>query len=47
MLQQDDINTDEQPQDNGTYLGLLFALEKSIIEGAHITQRLYIPRNLW
>jgi hypothetical protein len=29
------------------HLKLLLALEKSMLEGAHITQRLYIPKNLW
>lgn len=29
------------------YLKLLFTLEKSMIEGAYITARLYVPKNLW
>lgn len=36
----------EQPN-NTSQLKLLFALEKSMTEGAHITQKLYIPKNLW
>ncbi|KAI8082651.1 uncharacterized protein B0P05DRAFT_570871 [Gilbertella persicaria] len=32
---------------NGNHLKLLLAIEKSMIEGAHVTQRLYIPKNLW
>lgn len=34
-------------QDNTSHLKLLLALEKSMSEGAHITQKLYIPKNLW
>ena len=33
--------------DNQGHLKLLFAIERSMLEGAHITQRLYIPKNLW
>jgi hypothetical protein len=29
------------------HLRLMFALEKSMNEGGHITQHLYIPKNLW
>ena len=32
---------------DGDYLSLLLILEKSMIEGAHMTHRLYIPKNLW
>lgn len=39
--QQDDII------DEGGHLKLILALEKSMLEGAHITQKLYIPKNLW
>ncbi|KAI8384139.1 hypothetical protein BD560DRAFT_189582 [Blakeslea trispora] len=37
----------ESCQADGNYLGLLLILEKSMLEGAHITHRLYIPKNLW
>lgn len=34
-------------EDKQSHLKLLLALEKSMLEGAHITQKLYIPKNLW
>lgn len=42
-------NNEEQDiiEDSTGHLKLLLALEKSMLEGAHITQKLYIPKNLW
>jgi hypothetical protein len=34
-------------EDKQSHLKLLLALEKSMLEGAFITQKLYIPKNLW
>lgn len=51
--QQDELNPEEEfsKKDSSTvkhsYLKLLIALEKSMLEGAHITPKLYIPKNLW
>lgn len=40
--------TDEEAEIEDTgHLKLLMAIEKSMLEGAHITQKLYIPKNLW
>lgn len=36
-----------QQQQANSHLKLILALEKSMTEGAHITQKLYIPKNLW
>ncbi|KAI8884669.1 hypothetical protein K501DRAFT_322833 [Backusella circina FSU 941] len=38
---------DEQVTLDSKHLKLIFALEKSMNEGGHITQNLYIPKNLW
>lgn len=48
----DSSNEDVSLQDtkqstSSSHLKLLLALEKSMLEGAHITQRLYIPKSLW
>lgn len=44
---EDDLSVEENRQSNNSHLKLLLALEKSMLEGAHITQRLYIPKSLW
>ncbi|CEP11734.1 hypothetical protein [Parasitella parasitica] len=38
---------DEHRYSSSSHLKLLLAFEKSMLEGAHITQRLYIPKSLW
>ncbi|KAI7901954.1 uncharacterized protein BX663DRAFT_513037 [Cokeromyces recurvatus] len=40
------VNNEFTNVDNNRF-GLLFALEKSMLEGAYITQKLYIPKALW
>ncbi|GAA5816842.1 hypothetical protein MFLAVUS_010376 [Mucor flavus] len=55
FILKDQINTDleylvdkeDEIIDDGGHLKLILALEKSMLEGAHITQKLYIPKNLW
>lgn len=44
---EDDLSVEENRQLNNSHLKLLLALEKSMLEGAHITQKLYIPKSLW
>lgn len=44
---QSEEQSPSQYSDHASQLKLLFALEKSMFEGAHITQKLYIPKNLW
>ncbi|KAI8637740.1 hypothetical protein BD408DRAFT_447348 [Parasitella parasitica] len=46
-LNEDGISVDEHRHFSSSHLKLLLALEKSMLEGAHITQRLYIPKSLW
>ncbi|KAI9248966.1 hypothetical protein EDC94DRAFT_528044 [Helicostylum pulchrum] len=41
------IDKEDEIIDDGGHLKLILALEKSMLEGAHITQKLYIPKNLW
>lgn len=51
FILKDQINDIDKEQDfiidDGGHLKLILALEKSMLEGAHITQKLYIPKNLW
>lgn len=42
-----DVADEEGEIEDTGHLKLLLALEKSMLEGAHITQKLYIPKNLW
>ncbi|KAF1799040.1 hypothetical protein FB192DRAFT_1287248 [Mucor lusitanicus] len=44
---QPEISLQDSKQSGSSHLKLLLALEKSMLEGAHITQRLYIPKSLW
>ncbi|KAI8357880.1 hypothetical protein EDC96DRAFT_445955 [Choanephora cucurbitarum] len=46
FFMKDSVST-KSDTSNGEYLSLLLILEKSMIEGAHMTHRLYIPKNLW
>ncbi|CAO3626534.1 unnamed protein product [Mucor fragilis] len=43
----EDLSLQDSKQSSSSHLKLLLALEKSMLEGAHITQRLYIPKSLW
>ncbi|CAO0802465.1 unnamed protein product [Mucor circinelloides] len=43
----DNLLLEDTKQPSSSHLKLLLALEKSMLEGAHITQRLYIPKSLW
>ncbi|KAK4515964.1 uncharacterized protein ATC70_010924 [Mucor velutinosus] len=43
----EDLSLQNSKQSSSSHLKLLLALEKSMLEGAHITQRLYIPKSLW
>ncbi|OAD03408.1 hypothetical protein MUCCIDRAFT_110267 [Mucor lusitanicus CBS 277.49] len=43
----EEISLQDSKQSGSSHLKLLLALEKSMLEGAHITQRLYIPKSLW
>ncbi|KAI7896505.1 uncharacterized protein EV154DRAFT_535727 [Mucor mucedo] len=42
-----DMTDEEAELEDTGHLKLLLAIEKSMLEGAHITQKLYIPKNLW
>lgn len=47
VLLDDQQQQQQQQQQANSHLKLILALEKSMTEGAHITQKLYIPKNLW
>ncbi|KAI9487184.1 MAG: hypothetical protein EXX96DRAFT_605175 [Benjaminiella poitrasii] len=46
-LQEDALTENESTENGHSQLRLLLALEKSMLEGAYITQKLYIPKALW